>query len=80
MQQVVRVEDFRQVLQVLSTYVGRKVNPEEIKVDHYGLDPRNRWDTWAVILVDYGPIAFANACLDPNFHPTQSQFAELGVS
>ncbi len=79
MQQVVRVEDFRQLLQVISSYVGRKVNPEEVKMDPYGYDPRNRWDTWAVILADHGPVGFANACLDPDFHPAQSQFSELGA-
>lgn len=77
MQKVQRVEDFRQLLQVISSYVGRKVNPEEIKMDPYGVDPRNRWDTWAVILVDFGPVGFTNACLDPDFNPEQSQFSGL---
>lgn len=77
MQRVQRVEDFRQLLDVISSYVGRKVNPEEITMDPYGMDPRNRWDTWAVILVDHGPVGFTNACLDPNFSPEQSQFSGL---
>lgn len=79
MQQVLKVDDFRQLLQLVSSYVGRKVNPEEIKMDHFGFDPRNRWDTWAVILLDFGPVGFANACLDPDFNPTQSQFSALGT-
>ena len=79
MKQVQRVEDFRQLLQVISSHVGRKVNPEEIKMDHYGFDPRNRWDTWVVMLADFGPVGFANACLDPDFNPAQSQFSELGA-
>lgn len=77
MQQVQRVEDFRQLLQVISFQVGRKINPEEVKLDHFGFDPRNRWDTWAVILLDFGPVGFANACLDPAHNPAQSQFSEL---
>jgi hypothetical protein len=79
MQQVQRVEDFRQLLVAVSSLVGRKVNPEEIKMDHYGVDRRNNWDTWAVILADFGPVGFANACLDPDYHPSQSQFSELGA-
>ncbi len=79
MQQVQRVEDFRQLLQVVSTLQGRKINPEEVRLDHYGFDPRNRWDTWAVILVDDGPVGFTNACLDPDFSPAQSQFSGLGA-
>jgi hypothetical protein len=78
MQQVQRVEDFRHLLVVISSYVGRKVNPEEIKMDHYGIDQRNKWDTWAVILTDFGPVGFTNACLDPDYNPSQSQFSELG--
>ncbi len=67
------------LLQVVSTLQGRKINPEEVRLDHYGFDPRNRWDTWAVILVDDGPVGFTNACLDPDFSPAQSQFSGLGA-
>lgn len=79
MQQVQRVADFRQLIEVISSQVGRKVFPEEVKMDHFGFDPRNRWDTWAVFLADVGPVGFANACLDPNFNPAQSLFSEMGV-
>lgn len=80
MQKVQRVEDFRELLQVISTSLGRKVHAEEVKMDHYGFDPRNKWDTWAVFLVDVGPVGFATACLDPNFSPDQSQFSGLASS
>jgi len=79
MERVQRVENFRQLLDVVAPYAGRRVNPEEVRMDHFGFDPRNRWDTWAVILVDYGPVGFTNACLDPDFDPEKSQFSELGA-
>lgn len=79
MEQVQRIETFSELVQLVSQRVGRKVNPEEIRMDHFGYDSRNGWNTWAVILVDHGPLGFTNACLDPDFDPSRSQFSELGA-
>lgn len=76
MQRVQHVENFRELLAVLSAHVGRTVQAEEVRFDHLGHDPRNQWETWAVILADLGPVGFANALLGLDFHPLPERVPE----
>lgn len=79
MQLVQEVRDFGELVYVVSMYAGREVNAEDVTMEPFGEDPRNGWDTWLVTLTNYGPVGFTDACLDPDFTPSQSQFGALGA-